>query len=438
MLKSSNPAAPLDDGATKEEAITLLKSTADGSWFSNYLTPPRRKFSRKRFRHSRSSSMEEVPWTTPSQDSSEDEAETSVVRQQQPQNNTVLIPVAKPAAVVALQKEEEAVKTGLFRRLRNRRARKLAEYEQACLMNNNNLPSPPSSGNSFLLSNSSHHNNNNSRKNKPRRFRCIPAEHPFKLLWDTLTVFLSLLNAYYTHIAIRDRSFDVFQSFKIVTEVWFLLDIFLNFVTEHRIGNVTLKTVRAVSARYLTTWFVIDVISLVPGEALYVKPAIDRIKSRKFFQRWFFRTKAVSKVTGKLLQRWSTVRQCATVYTKHKGPAGMRRLIRRLIKYLPKYVLFLKHMKGVVAVRLLRQVHWFRNLYGNLLRLNSSVDQQQTLQLHKPGDGDHDDDGDDDNDDETYSLTFGDDDDEYVLYSDEMGDDDDDSGWDYDYDGDPY
>jgi len=391
--------------------------------------------------------MEEdhLPLTTPSQESSEDEAETSVVQQQQQQqNNTVLIPVAKPAAsvAIALQKEEEAVKTGLFRRLRNRRARKLAEYEQACLMNNNNnnLPSPPSSGNSFLLSSSSHHNNNNSRnKNKPRRFRCIPADHPFKLLWDTLTVFLSLLNAYYTHIAIRDRSFDVFQSFKIVTEVWFLLDIFLNFVTEHRIGNVTLKTVRAVSARYLTTWFVIDVISLVPGEALYVQPALDRIKSRRFFQRWFFRTKAVSKVTGKLLQRWPTVRQCATVYTKHKGLAGMRRLIRRLIKYLPKYVLFLKHMKGVVAVRLLRQVHWFRNLYGNLLRLNSNVGgMEQTLQLHKPGDGDSEDD--DDDDDETYSLTFGDDDDEYVLYSDEMGDeDDDDSGWDYDYDdGDPY
>merc|ERR1712157_508045 len=34
-------------------------------------------------------------------------------------------------------------------------------------------------------------------------------------------------------------------------------------------------------------------------------------------------------------------------------------------KYAPKYLLFLKNMRGVLAVRALRQIHWIRKLFKN-------------------------------------------------------------------------
>jgi len=292
------------------------------------------------------------------------------------------------------------------------------------------LPSPPASG-----------NNNNTRQQaqqQPAGFRCIPADHPCKILWDTLTVVLSLLNAYYTHIAIRERRFDVTNHFKILIELWFLVDILLNFCTEHRIGSVTLKTVSAVSARYLTTWFVIDLLSLVPGEVLYVQPIINQQKARGVFKKWFFRTKAVGKLTGKLLPRWRALRQFGTLYTKRKGLGGISRLICRLIKYLPKYVLFLRNMKGVIAVRLLRQVHWFRKVYYNFVFTNvqshvvlpADDEDDDAFVLHKHHNHYM-------SDDDTFSMTYEDDDDDgsqEFLYWEELDDDEDD----FFDDGDPY
>merc|ERR1712224_447188 len=52
-------------------------------------------------------------------------------------------------------------------------------------------------------------------------------------------------------------------------------------------------------------------------------------------------------------------------YTKHHG-IGAQRLLRLIIKYVPKYIMFLKNMKGVVAVRILRFVHWSRRSIKNL------------------------------------------------------------------------
>ena len=309
--------------------------------------------------------------------------------------------------------------TGLFRRLRTRRARRLAEYEHATL-----VQSPPSSGNSSVTVGGG-----------GGVVCCIPADHPGKILWDTLTVLLSLANAYYTHVAIRERRFDDASNstFKIFAGLWFLVDILLNFVTEHRIGNVTLKTVSAVSARYLTTWFVIDLLSLVPGEKLYVQPVINQIKSRGLFKKWFFRTKSVSKFTGKLLPRWRELRQFGALYRKHKGLGGMRRLIVRLIKYLPKYVLFLRHMKGVIALRCLRQLHWFRKGYYNILNLIRVV--YKTKQedpdefVIRKAQHHH---ANYESDDDTFTMTYGDDDESREYFWEE---DDDEGEFD---DGDPY
>jgi hypothetical protein len=203
----------------------------------------------------------------------------------------------------------------------------------------------------------------------PERLRSrwlIPAESPFKVLWDIITVILSIANAYAKHQSIRDRKYGP-APFMVFCDIWFFVDILLNFVTERRTAEgEILRDHRSICARYLTSWFAVDALSLFPWEALYVKPLIDIQNRRGFFRRSFFRSKAVVRVTrhlrGKHFRWFGTIRRNA----KQHG-IGAKLLLRLVIKYVPKYVLFFRNMKGVVAVRVLRQVHWVRRFYRNML-----------------------------------------------------------------------
>ena len=190
----------------------------------------------------------------------------------------------------------------------------------------------------------------------------IPHQHPLKVLWDVCTVFLSVANAYATHMAIRDREFQ--SPFIRFCEIWFVLDIFLNFCVQRTTSDGTvLRTFRAVWARYLTSWFVVDVLSLFPAELLWVQPIVEAQKRRTFWQKGFFRTKAVVKVMGWL--RLQHVRYLSRVsqHTKRAAGIGASRLVRLLIRYAPKYILFIRKTRGVLCVRALRQIRWMRQMY---------------------------------------------------------------------------
>jgi hypothetical protein len=265
---------------------------------------------------------------------------------------------------------------------------------------------------------------NNNNNNRQRWL--IPAEHPVKLLWDFLTICLSIANAYATHAAIRDRKFGNSALMRFC-ELWFVVDFLLNFVTERKIGDgVVLQDFKSVWARYLTTWFVVDLLSLVPGELLYVKPIIDQQNRRGWIKKSFFRTKAVVGVTRVL--RVGHVRLFGKVarHTKRAG-MGANRLLRFIIKYAPKYLLFLRNMKGVVAVRFLRQVHWLRKVWLNALgrRITiapATIVDNNTNSVHGKSD------------DDTDSMTEGCDDDDDFYFEDEDEDDPDDDDDDDDED----
>jgi hypothetical protein len=194
----------------------------------------------------------------------------------------------------------------------------------------------------------------------------ISATHPLKLCWDVLTVILSLANAYATHAAICNREFVRGQPFLRFCEVWFVVDIILNFGTTRQVqAGVVLYTWQAVWARYLTSWFVIDVLSLFPGEILYIQPIIEAQKRRGWWQKLQLRSKAVARVTSRLL-RHKFVRTWARPVLYHsKRVVGISVVttIRKCIYFIPKYLQFVRNMKGVIALRLLRQVHWIRNVY---------------------------------------------------------------------------
>jgi len=202
------------------------------------------------------------------------------------------------------------------------------------------------------------------RINNPPRswWICIPADHPLKVVWDVMTMIWAALGAYRTHIRIRDRVFEQ-SPLIILTEIWFTVDILLNFITEHktRQGDV-IRDGKAVWARYLTTWFIVDILSLIPWESIYVKPVVEKIKRRNFFQKTFFRSKAVIKVSRVLRGRHIKLFGKAS---KRSG-VSLHKLVALVIRFLPKYLLFLRNMRGALVIRGLRAIHWLHNMYKKI------------------------------------------------------------------------
>lgn len=197
----------------------------------------------------------------------------------------------------------------------------------------------------------------------------IRSNHRLKLLWDALTILITLLSAVQLHTYIRDRSTYEYDAFLIFTNVWFGIDLLLNFITDHRSSDGTvIKTGREVWGRYLTTWFAVDALSLLPWERMFIRPIIIMQNRRNIVTKWFFRSKAVVRVTRFLGRRKYFIKYFGKLSkeTKKVG-VGADRLIRLLIKYIPKYLLFYRNMKGVLLLKTLRQVHYLRKLSKGLL-----------------------------------------------------------------------
>jgi len=118
----------------------------------------------------------------------------------------------------------------------------------------------------------------------------IPAHHPWKTVWDICTVLVALLNAYLTHVAIRDRQFSTNASWRGLCDLWFVCDLLLNFVSQQQVTPQRLLTsVQSVWASYLTSWFVVDLIALLPVEVWYMQPIIERQNRRNLLTKSFFR-----------------------------------------------------------------------------------------------------------------------------------------------------
>lgn len=136
------------------------------------------------------------------------------------------------------------------------------------------------------------------KEERKSRIIVIPSNHRLKIMWDVATIALTFVSAYVGHIYIRDRSTYEWDWFVLFTNVWFFVDLLLNFFSEHRTADGTvMKTGREVWGRYLTTWFAIDALSLLPWERMFLRPIIQKQKSRNIVVKWFFRSKAVVKVT---------------------------------------------------------------------------------------------------------------------------------------------
>jgi hypothetical protein len=220
------------------------------------------------------------------------------------------------------------------------------------------------------------------KKRKRRaRFIVIPADHPVKVAWDVCTVVLTVVSAARTHQSIRDRTYQQTALLRFI-EVWFFVDVLLNFITEHKTSTGEIvRDGRTVWARYLTTWFVIDALSLVPWEQIYVRPIVEKQQRRNIFAKTFFRSRSVVRVSRILRGRHVKLFGRVARQTKQVGVGGQR-LLRLIIKYLPKYLLFYRNMRSVLAIRVLRQVHFVRKLWKQLL---TTVREEPLKILKTPG-----------------------------------------------------
>jgi len=229
-------------------------------------------------------------------------------------------------------------------------------------------------------------------KQKKSRIIVIPPNHPCKILWNVFTILLTFISAYTTHTSIRDRRYE-FTAFAVFTEAWFVLDILLNFITAHQHSDGTvICSGSAVWARYLTTWFPIDALALVPWEGMYLRPIILKQNKRNIIAKLFFRSKATVKVTRILRGRHFKIFSRVVNRTKKIGVGG-RRLLTLMIKYIPKYILFYRNMKAVLVLKVLRQIHFGRKVAKSLTNIplkseeyedeKSVCDDDNDLQLDK-------------------------------------------------------
>jgi len=211
---------------------------------------------------------------------------------------------------------------------------------------------------------------------KKSRIIIIPSNHPYKILWDLFTVLLTFISAYTTHTSIRDRKYE-FTTFAIFTEAWFILDILLNFITARQNSDGTIMcNGSAVWARYLTTWFPIDVLALVPWEGMFLTPIIEKQNRRNIFTKWFFRSKATVKVTRILKGHHYKMFGRVVNRTKKIGVGG-RRLLTIIIKYLPKYILFYRNMKPILVLKVLRQIHFGRKVVRSMTKPSHENDEDE-------------------------------------------------------------
>lgn len=220
------------------------------------------------------------------------------------------------------------------------------------------------------------------------RIVVVPPNHPLKILWNVLTVLLTFVSAYTTHTSIRDRRYES-TAIALFLEAWFVIDILLNFITAHRRSDGTVASSgSAVWGRYLTTWFPIDALALVPWERMYLSPIIDRQNRRNLVTKLFFRSRATVKVTRMLKNHHFKIFGRVVNGTKKIGVGG-RRLLTLLIKYIPKYLLFYRNMKVVLVLKLLRQIHFGRKVANNFTEVIMDEDGDSVDEIRVHGNVDH-------------------------------------------------
>lgn len=204
---------------------------------------------------------------------------------------------------------------------------------------------------------------------------CIP-NLPLKVLWDMCTIFLSLTAGMYTtHAGMRDKCFPHLLNNKcasktalpfffwcipgdaLVTflDLWCVADIVFNCLEDrsHRRGKRSRQS-------YLKTWFLVDVISMLSWEVIFVQPVFQQKK------------KIVHKVID-LCKALPVLKKRLPLLIKLllavKAAKCRLSSLCCLIRFAPKYIAFTLKMKVILVMRFVRHVRLQRRLLKNIASL---------------------------------------------------------------------
>jgi len=90
-------------------------------------------------------------------------------------------------------------------------------------------------------------------------------------------------------------------------------------VLHSAIANNLQLVASLLTRRYLRTWFIVDMLSMIPWETFILQPIVDMQNRRGFFSKSFFRTKGVVKVTRVLRGRHFKLFGKVSSKTKYLG-----------------------------------------------------------------------------------------------------------------------
>ena len=104
-------------------------------------------------------------------------------------------------------------------------------------------------------------------KNSEWSFMLHP-ESSYRLFWDIVTAFFVLILIWLVpfYIGFETWSSPGMSVVSSVMDVWFIIDVFLNFRTGYVDHGATVMDKKKIAKNYLKTWFVIDFFASIPWE----------------------------------------------------------------------------------------------------------------------------------------------------------------------------
>lgn len=116
----------------------------------------------------------------------------------------------------------------------------------------------------------------------------IHHESKFRKSWDATTLVLLVYLVFTLAVNVAfDNSDHIQESIYLFLDCWFIVDVFLNFISTFDDGNFDLVTdFRKISNKYMRTWLFIDLVSAIPFERMFFfgTTDLDLLKSAKLLR----------------------------------------------------------------------------------------------------------------------------------------------------------
>jgi len=127
----------------------------------------------------------------------------------------------------------------------------------------------------------------------------------FNIVWDSITNIFYIISFVLIPLVIASalRLHDKIWFIELIIDSWLFADIIMNFFTSYTTDIRPVTKLKTIMIHYLSTYFIIDVISTIPGlvtiekiKHLYYFKLLRYLQIRKFFNQLRFVLEKLGKV----------------------------------------------------------------------------------------------------------------------------------------------